>query len=149
MTTELVPGDGASIARELAQAYQALMRYYVQTAGLSQAAAHAKLRECLPSDIDRLRETPVEDLSWYELERVAGDDVDAAYAAWERVKAAASRQLASGEHAARTVEHQGTPIDRARFYAIRRALIDDWRPRGGVELMLIDTLAQCQTLFGS
>jgi hypothetical protein len=48
-----------------------------------------------------------------------------------------------GLRAAMALETQtSTPMDRARFLAVRDALIEEWRPRGGLEMALIDQLAQ-------
>jgi len=39
------------------------------------------------------------------------------------------------------------PWDRARFLVIRRAMIDEWQPRGGLEITLIDTLATSYFMY--
>jgi hypothetical protein len=35
------------------------------------------------------------------------------------------------------------PFERMEFLAIRNGFIDEWQPRGGIELRMIDMLAQC------
>jgi hypothetical protein len=36
-----------------------------------------------------------------------------------------------------------TPFDKAQFSYIRKAFIEEWQPRGGIEAGLVDMLAQC------
>jgi hypothetical protein len=69
------------------------------------------------------------------------------HAAWARIKEAARAELGSGHRAARALEWDGRPWDRARFLAVRDAFRADWRPRGGIEDALIDTLAQSYTAY--
>ena len=67
------------------------------------------------------------------------------YRLWQRVKDAARKELASGHRAARTIEHDSRPWERAQFLALRAAFREEWQPRGGVEAALIDAMAQAYT----
>src|SRR5678816_4132842 len=40
-----------------------------------------------------------------------------------------------------------SPWRRAQFLAIRNAFVDEWQPRGGIELPLIDQMAQAHSLY--
>ena len=55
--------------------------------------------------------------------------------------------MASGHRAAKALEFDSDPWDRAQFLAIRQMFIDEWQPRGGIELTLLDQMAQAQTLY--
>lgn len=83
-------------------------------------------------------------LSWRHLAAVAAEAGEAAsLRAWESVRQAARAELRSGHRAAMVLEgSSATPMDRARFLAVREALAEEWRPRGGIEWTLIDSMAQ-------
>ena len=38
------------------------------------------------------------------------------------------------------------PYGRAEFIAVRRAIVEEWQPKGGIELQLIDTLTQAYVM---
>ena len=62
------------------------------------------------------------------------------------MKTAAADELASGARSA-TLTNWETPYERAQFLAIRHAMIDEWQPAGGLELILIDQMAHCHSGF--
>lgn len=71
----------------------------------------------------------------------------AALAAWRRIEAEAHAELSSGHQAALAVERESKPWERARFLAILEAFVDEWQPRGGIELALIDQMAQAHASY--
>src|SRR5215207_3125258 len=107
-------------------------------------AAEAAEAARTPRDhaLERVRTAPPDQLSWSTLAQAAQHDSAVTRAAWEQIKGAARQELSSGHRTAQSLEHRGTPWDRARFLALRDAFRDDWQPRGGVESALIDLLAQ-------
>ena len=60
------------------------------------------------------------------------------------MKAAAYDDLMSGHRAAKVMELAGTSgaWERAQFFAIRSAFMEQWQPRNGGERLLVDMLAQ-------
>ena len=59
---------------------------------------------------------------------------------WGWVKESKRQEMELGEAAARVVKGDcDRPSEKAEFLAIRQAVIDEWKPRGGLELTLIDT----------
>ena len=66
---------------------------------------------------------------------------------WEEIKQAARDEIRSGYRASRAVEDGGGPWERARFAAVRTELMETFRPRNGVEQMLVDQLAQASRLM--
>jgi hypothetical protein len=68
---------------------------------------------------------------------------------WDRLKANARQELQSGMRAARVIEDatRSSPLDRARFLVLRESLIESWQPRDARERLLVDQLAQAQTLY--
>lgn len=70
-----------------------------------------------------------------------------AAAVWQRLQFTASSELALGQDAARAVEDQHSrPWERARFLALREALVAEWQPRGMTEQLLIDNLTQATVM---
>jgi hypothetical protein len=96
---------------------------------------------------EQLARTPVQSVRWDELAAVGDADPARAVALWERIKEAARAEQTSGHRAAAMLESaSSTPMERARFLVMREALIEQWQPRGGVEMVLLDQLAQAHAM---
>jgi hypothetical protein len=140
--------EARELATEVAEAFRSMVGHYRQHYSLSDDEARAKASECPDHLFDRALECPPAQLSWFELEAVAGRDPDRAAARWEEVKQAARGEVASGHRAARALEgHDSHCWSRARFLAIRAELSASWRPRTAAEQHLVDQMAQWQTLI--
>jgi hypothetical protein len=145
-STDLVPtpdprpaSEAGSLAREMSRAVVEMAAYYERTGmSTSQAAAHAR---ALADDTAQVMATPPDQISWSTLGRLAEHEPETAQAAWQRILAEAQDELVSGHRAARALESDGTPWDRARFLQVREAFLLDWQPRGGIEASLVETLA--------
>lgn len=87
-----------------------------------------------------------EQLHWHNLADAEFDDEGAAQVLWAAVKECAREELRSGSRAANVVAENQMPIAYARLLARREALIEEWQPRGGQEMQLVETLAQLQVL---
>lgn len=144
---ELSRNEASPLAREFAGAYRrmvdclrAVYKKDSETA-LAEAADYPEhmLTEALDGDPAKL--------SWHDLDRLADRDPELALRRWDDVKQAAMKDLATGHRAARALEafSESSPIERAEFLALRFALADEWQPRGGMEWLLIDKLAQAST----
>lgn len=86
-------------------------------------------------------ECPPEEVTWYSLYSLSKEQIEER---WQEIKQIARQALRTGETAAEALDGTdgGTPYSRAGFLAVREALVEEWQPRGGMELQLIDTLAQ-------
>jgi hypothetical protein len=126
-----------------------MMAFWQEHFGDSYEQALAKLNG--PLDLahrKRILDCPPEQVTWLDLHTLADQDPDAAAQRWEEIKTAALQELRSGHRAASTVEATSVgPWDRARFLAIREEFGRDWRPRNGIERMLIDVMAQAHTAY--
>jgi hypothetical protein len=135
--------EAASLAVEMDDAYRAVVEAYRTHLGLAGDAA-----EQLVADVERRRglqqllSAPVRSLSWLNLGDLTRHDPALADEAWARMKEVAHQELASGHQAARVVERSEPPFTRAEFLALRESFRAEWQPRGGLEDVLIDTLAQ-------
>ena len=145
---ELSTDESWPLAREFAGAYRRMVDCYRRDYGkdpetaLSEAADFPDFMRA-----DALDGDPAS-VSWHDLDRLADEDPALALRRWDDVKEAAIQDLATGHRAARALEEfAGTerPYDRAEFLALRSALAEEWQPRGGMEWLLIDKLAQAST----
>jgi hypothetical protein len=164
MGDELVPADVAeigisttpddaadetsSLARDLARGYVDFVETYRTAWGISPADADTQLRHAQRADgPDRTAMEPPDQVSWWGLSSLIERDPEAGYHLWQRVKLEAQKELASGHRAARAIEHDSRPWERAQFLALRAAFREEWQPRGGVEAALIDAMAQAYTEY--
>lgn len=64
---------------------------------------------------------------------------------WRQIKKAAANELASGHRAAgnlEAVDWQKDPWRRAQYLVIRDGFVEQWQPKGAIELAMLDTMAQ-------
>lgn len=90
------------MAREMAAAYERQVAFFRSKLGLTRAEADAEAR--LPAGGDAVLDQPIDRITWSELGRLTGMDPEKGWAAWERIKAEARAELASGARAARALE---------------------------------------------
>jgi len=139
----------SSFAREMADEYKGFVRYYQTRMEKTAAEAHEAAIE--PADDDYLEytmNTPPDQVSWHAISTVGERDPALAQQVWGRLVEQARDDLASGNRAARAMEgYDHAPWDRARFLALRESLAEEWRPRNGIEWMLVDMLTQAFSLY--
>ena len=138
----------SSVVRRLADAYAANVRWRMRE--LKEGAEEAD--RCVRATDDpewqqrALHESSYQ-VSWWDIGRLMETDREAGWAVWERVKAEAYDEIVSGHRAAVALCWDDSPWQRAQFLAIRQAFIDEWQPRGGIELTLIDQMVQAHSLY--
>jgi hypothetical protein len=137
-----------ALAEGMARAQRRMIEYYRTTYGLKPEEALAKAAEP-PGEwaLEQARERPPQEIGWFQLEEIARTDPEAATEVWGQIKETARDDLTSGQRAARAVQdyfNEG-PWELAQFLAIREELSEQWQPQGGMEQLLIDTLAQAYT----
>jgi hypothetical protein len=94
-----------------------------------------------------LEDSPPEQISFFDLERIASVDPALMLARWEKVKQTACENLAGGWMNARALEFMGgSAWERACFAAIRQSLRRAWPPRNDGEALLIDQMAQYELM---
>lgn len=88
---------------------------------------------------------PVDYIGFADLSQLNDFSHAMAQNTWEVVKRAAQEEFESGHLAARAFE----PVDymkdawtRARYLGLRESFAEEWQPRGGIELSMIDAMAQ-------
>ena len=138
--------DADQLAREAARALAEEFDRYHQALLAKQNYPNPADR---PSDWEtqRLQNSPPEDFSFSDFERLARADPALATARWEQVKAAARRDVVTGWAAARALTALGGDAwGRAGFMALRDRLRQAWHPRHAAEALLIDEIAQYELL---
>ena len=86
-------------------------------------------------------------MGWWDLSSLAEHDPDQALAVWEQVKVEARKELETGHWAAKALDWNSGPWERAQFLALRSSFREEWRPQGGIEGALVDTMAQAQVTY--
>jgi hypothetical protein len=124
------------VARNMADAFIETLMLREQNKGY--------LRTCFSKEQMALVEP--EQLRWHNLADAELDGEGASQVLWEHIKERAREELRSGTLAAIVVAENQSPITHARFLARREVLIEEWQPRGGQEMQMVETLAQLQTL---
>jgi hypothetical protein len=151
MTLVDMPPDRSEIAplaAELAGTYHRMVTFYRDQLEMSGPEADARARgtddspEEAAAELARLRDRPPSQAGWFELTRVLNRDPDAFAELWQGLKAAARNELESGYRAARALDWDGGPWERARFLAIRDSFRADYQPRPGIEAALVDLAAE-------
>ena len=136
------------VARRLAAAYEANIRWRMKEHKESAEVADRWVRAVDDPEWQRQAlEEPSDEIDWWSLSQLIEAEPETGWAVWERVKAEASDELVSGHRAAQAICWDDSPWQVAKFLAIRQAFIDEWQPRGGIELTLIDQMAQAHSLY--
>jgi len=94
----------------------------------------------------RLSDSPPQNVSWRQFDRIAEFDSSAVLEKWRSIKDAARDQLDSGQRICDVVGAE-RPWERAQFLAVRQSMIEEWNPIGGIELSLIDQMAVSYTCW--
>ncbi len=140
--------EAEPLAAELAGAYGRMVMFYRDQLEMSGPEADARARGTddtpaeAAADLARIGDRPPDQVSWFDLNRVADRDPKAFADLWRALKGAARDELHSGHRTARALDWDGRPWDRARFLAIRDSFRADYRPCPGLEAALVDLAAE-------
>ena len=88
---------------------------------------------------------PLHQISLHDLHQLHGYAPRVAEYLWEDIKAEGRADFESGHLAAQSMlpaEYMKQVWDVARYLGVRESFIEEWQPRGGIEISLIDMLAQ-------
>lgn len=142
-----------SLIRLLGHHFIKQVAYYRSAEGgslpIDEARARA-YRECQDEKqaeelFDLLMSKPVDWIDFSDLSQLNSFSTSMAQNVWEIIKREARDEFESGHLAAGAFE----PVDylkdawtRARYLGLRESFADEWEPRGGIELCMIDLMAQ-------
>jgi hypothetical protein len=119
--------------------------------GLSSEEARAKAFHACGNAEEAIKvfntmlQLPVSALNFVDLLKLYDYAPRVAERFWERVKLEGRAEFESGHLAANVnfpVSHLRTVWNVARFLGVRQSYIDDWQPKGAIELGLLDMLVQ-------
>ena len=149
--------ERGSVLRELQHAYLGRFAYLRSKEGgsLPPDEARKKAYEHLDEEqaakvIDHLNSIPVDQINFLDISELWGASPQHAEAVWQKIKREAQDEFESGHLAARVfspVEWMRDAWRKARYLGVRQSFIEEWQPRGGIELALIDMLAQSFFLY--
>lgn len=142
-----------SLLRVLSKQYNSQISYYRSEAGgsltLEEARKAAYRRDLTDEEgmelFDKMMRCPTEQIGLWHLLELNGYSPVMAQNLWEMIKREAAREFESGHLAAIAFEPADWMADawnRASYIGIRESLCEEWRPQGGIELTMIDSIAQ-------
>jgi hypothetical protein len=143
----------SSLVRQFHQSYMERVAYYRSQSGGSLPAEEARKAAFHEvKNVDEAKQIFNRVMS-YSMEHVSFDDLHSLYSAaprvaerlWERIKQEGRKEFESGHSAANALLPASYMRDAwtvARYLGIRESFIDEWKPTGGIEVSLIDMLAQ-------
>ncbi len=143
----------SSLLRQMHNAFRGTVAFYRSKAGGSlsiEDARAAAFHVCTNEDeavqiFDQMMSLPLEILSFGDLMELQSYAPKVAEGFWEMVKIEGRAEFESGHLAANInfpVGYQKNLWNIARYLGVRESFIDDWRPQGGIEIAMIDMLAQ-------
>lgn len=142
-----------SLLRVMGKHFGQMVAYYRSEAGGSLTLEEARkevYRQNITDDeaiklFDELMRLPADFISFNNLMELNDNSPAMAQNLWEMIKREAGREFESGHRAAAAFEPADYMMDawnRASYLGLRESLIEEWQPKGGVELTMIDTVAQ-------
>lgn len=140
--------EATSLANKMATARLNLVREFECHQGLTREQALARVREFdTPEFAKLLLRQPNQSTTWQHLDSLTAVDPALAAARWKDVVNDALDEVESGHRAAAAVEVTASSCwARAQFLALRAQLSAEWSPRNGIEIALLDSMAQALSL---
>jgi hypothetical protein len=149
--------DWSSVLRELNKAYVARILFFMKPEGGEMSLEEAMNNACDPNPdesvdkkVDDILRRPVTNITWSSIDALFRRSPEAAKEVWDLIKKEARNEFESGHRAAQVFERAPWHRDvwsRAKYLGIRDSFIEQWQPRGGIELAMIDMLTQSFYLY--
>ncbi len=142
-----------SLVRILSRVYGDQVAFYMSDKGGNASPDEARAQvfgddftaERWLAHFHALREMPADEISFADLLVLNANSPEVAQGMWELIKREARREFESGHVAADAVKAEFSFRDaweRARYLGVRESFCREWRPKGGIELSMIDAIAQ-------
>jgi hypothetical protein len=143
----------SSLLRQMHQAFVRMVAFYRSEGGGKLSTEEARKRafhactnkEEAKEKLQSLMGLPLQDLNFVDLDELYSFAPRVAERFWERAKREGRDEFESGHLAANTTFPAGYMKEVwniARYLGVRESFINDWVPKGGIEIALIDMLAQ-------
>jgi hypothetical protein len=142
-----------SLLRVLSRVYNNHVAYLRSERGgslsLEEARAQAYRRDVTDEEalkmFDILVRCPSEKINFWDLMTLNHNSPAMAQNLWEMIKREAAKEFETGHRAAEAfepVDYMTDAWNRASYLGFRESLCEEWQPKGGVELSMIDAVAQ-------
>jgi len=143
----------SSLIRQLHDSFCRTAAFYRSDSGGSLSVAEAReqaFHRCENTEeakkiFSQVMSYPYANISFNSLHSLYGYAPRVAERVWERIKGEGRAEFESGHLAANTmfpVHYMKDAWNIAKYLGLRESFISEWQPRGGIELSLIDMLAQ-------
>lgn len=143
----------SSLFRQMHQAFVRMVAFYRSPAGGSLSVEEAREKAFHPCTDDEeakkefktLMRLPLENLHFIDLLKLQSAAPRVAERFWESAKSEGRKEFESGHLAANIsfpVGYMKQVWNIARYLGVRESFIDEWNPKGGIEVSLVDMLAQ-------
>ena len=143
----------SSLMRQMHQSFVRSVAFYKSAEGGLLSTEEARKRafhachdkEAAKRLFRQLARLPLESLNFVDLDALHDIAPRVAEKLWEKVKKEGRKEFISGHLAANIafpVGYMKQVWNIARYLGVRELFIDDWQPKGGIEVALIDMLAQ-------
>jgi hypothetical protein len=148
----------ASLLRQMQHAYLRHVAYFRSPAGGSLPLEEAQARAYHPcrdeaearAEISRLMSYPLDLVNFVDLLPLLDSAPEMAERFWELMKKQGRAEFETGHLASKSlapVDYMKTAWQVASYLGLRESFIREWKPHGGLELSLIDTMAQAFLQF--
>jgi hypothetical protein len=143
----------SSLLRQMHQSFIQMVAYYKSPAGGALSTDEARSRAFHACDneeearevFQEMMQLPLENLNFVDLQSLHSFAPRVAERFWEMAKREGKAEFESG-HLAANITFPTVYLKQfwniARYLGVRESFIDDWNPQGGIEVALIDMLAQ-------
>lgn len=94
---------------------------------------------------DKLMRCSADSIGFWHLMELNDNSPAMAQNMWEMIKREAAREFESGHRAAAALEpadYMSDAWNRASYLGLRESLCEEWNPKGGIELTMIDAITQ-------
>lgn len=105
--------------------------------------------EQLEEHIQYIKRTAARFIDWGDLGQLWNASPRDAIELWKAIRLEARDEFVSGHYGARafeSTEHMHDAFARAQYLSVRDGLIEEWRPRGASEFILIDQMTQAYVM---
>jgi hypothetical protein len=142
-----------SLIRQLHRSFVQMVAFYRSDSGGTLSFAEAReqsFRRCENTEeakkiFAEVMRLPYENISFNSLHSLNGFAPRVAERIWERIKEEGRAEFESGHLAANTmspVHYMKEAWNVAKYLGVRESFINEWQPKGGIELSMIDMLSQ-------
>jgi len=147
-----------SLLRQLQEAFIVRVAFYRSKEGGALSFEEARARAFHPCEDDEeakrlyeeLRRDPVDKIRFIDLARMWRIAPAFSQSLWEMIKAEGRDEFESGHLASKALtptQFRRTAWTVASYLGLRESFIEEWQPQGGIQLSLIDILAQSFLCF--